>query len=193
MVESYEDHTDSEQRKVLIIVLVINLAFFLIEMTTGLISKSMGLIADSLDMLADSLVYAVSLFAVGGTIVRKKRAATVAGYLQLTLAGLGFFEVVRRFIFNQGLPDYSTMILVSAFALLANTVCLYLLHSVQNKEAHIKASMIFTSNDVIINLGVIMAGVLVNWFDSNRPDLIIGAIVFYIVIRGALRILKLGR
>lgn len=56
-----------------------------------------------------------------------------------------------------------------------------------------KASMIFTSNDVIINLGVITAGVLVNWLNSNKPDLIIGTIVFVLVIQGAVRILKIGQ
>jgi len=35
--------------------------------------------------------------------------------------------------------------------------------------------MIFTSNDVIINIGVITAGILVHMLDSNKPDLIIGA------------------
>ena len=56
-----------------------------------------------------------------------------------------------------------------------------------------KASMIFTSNDVIINLGVIVAGLLVYSLDSNKPDLIIGTIVFFLVVQGALRILKLGK
>ena len=41
-----------------------------------------------------------------------------------------------------------------------------------------QASMIFTSNDVIINSGVIVAGLLVNWLNSSYPDLIIGALVF---------------
>jgi Co/Zn/Cd efflux system component len=56
-----------------------------------------------------------------------------------------------------------------------------------------QASMIFTSNDIIINVGVITAGILVNALNSNLPDLLIGAIVFIIVIRGAVRILKLGK
>ena len=56
-----------------------------------------------------------------------------------------------------------------------------------------KASMIFTSNDVIINLGVLVAGVLVKWLSSNKPDLIIGIIVFAQVIQGAFRILKLSK
>ena len=151
-------------------------------MTTGLISQSMGLIADSLDMLADSFVYAINLFAVGGTLTRKKRIAKLAGYFQIVLAIIGFVEVLRRFFGADGLPDFSTMIFVSILALMANGICLYLLQkSKSKKEAHIKASMIFTSNDVIINLGVIVAGLLVHWLHSNKPDLIIGSIVFLLV------------
>jgi Co/Zn/Cd efflux system component len=185
---------NTNQKKLLWTVLGINFAFFVIEMTTGLISKSMGLVADSLDMLADSFVYGISLFAVGGTLTRKKRIAKLAGYFQITLAVIGFVEVLRRFFGAEKLPDFSTMIIVSIFALIANGICLYLLQKSKSKEeAHMKASMIFTSNDVIINLGVITAGLLVKWLDSNKPDLIIGTIVFGLVIQGAIRILKLGK
>ena len=185
---------NSNQKKLLWTVLAINFIFFLIEMTTGLISESMGLLADSLDMLADSFVYGISLFAVGGTLIRKKRIAKLAGYFQITLAIIGFIEVLRRFFGMEKLPDFSTMIIVSIFALIANGICLYLLQKSKSKqEAHMKASMIFTSNDVIINLGVISAGLLVNWLNSNKPDLIIGTIVFIVVIQGAFRILKLGK
>jgi Co/Zn/Cd efflux system component len=189
---SYEAETN--QTKILWTVLAINFAFFLIEMTTGWISKSMGLVADSLDMLADAFVYGISLFAVSGTILRKKRIARVAGYFQITLAAIGFVEVLRRFVGEEKLPDFSTMVIVSVFALIANGICLYLLQKSKGKEeAHMKASMIFTSNDVIINLGVIAAGFLVNWLNSNKPDLIVGTIVFILVIQGAMRILKLGK
>jgi len=74
------------------------------------------------------------------------------------LAVIGFLEVLRRFCGAENLPDFSTMIFVSVLALIANSICLYLLQQSKSKEeAHIKASMIFTSNDVIINLGVIAA------------------------------------
>lgn len=184
----------SNQRKLLWTVLAINFIFFLIEITTGIISKSMGLVADSLDMLADSFVYGISLLAVGGSLVRKKRIAKIAGYFQIILALIGFVEVLRRFFGGESLPDFSTMIVVSIFALIANGICLYLLQKSKSKdEAHMKASMIFTSNDVIINLGVIIAGILVHLLHSNKPDLIIGTIVFLLVIQGAMRILKLGK
>lgn len=184
---------DTKQRKILWAVLSINFIFFLIEISTGFISKSMGLVADSLDMLADSLVYGLSLLAVGGTLTLKKKIAKLAGYFQISLAVIGFFEVIRRFFWAEKFPDFSTMIIVSILALIANAICLYLLQKSKSKEAHIKASMIFTSNDVIINLGVILAGLLVNWLNSNKPDLIIGTIVFILVIQGAFRILKLGK
>ena len=154
----------------------------------------MGLVADSLDMLADSFVYGISLFAIGGTLIKKKRIAKIAGYFQILLATIGFLEVLRRFFGAEKLPDFSTMIIVSIFALIANGICLYILQKSKSKdEAHMKASMIFTSNDVIINTGVIIAGLLVYWLNSNKPDLIIGTIVFVLVIQGALRILNLSK
>jgi Co/Zn/Cd efflux system component len=181
------------QRRLLRVVLAINFAFFAIEMATGLVSRSMGLVADSLDMLADSFVYAIGLFAVGGTAARKRGVARLAGYFQLVLAVIGFVEVLRRFFGAEAMPDFWTMIVVSALALVANGTCLYLLQRSKSEEAHMRATMIFTSNDVIINLGVITAGILVSWLNSNKPDLIVGAIVFVVVIRGAIKILKLGR
>jgi Co/Zn/Cd efflux system component len=185
---------NNNQKKLLWAVLVINFAFFIIEMTTGLISKSMGLVADSLDMLADSFVYGISLLAVGGSVVRKKGIAKLSGYLQIILAIIGFVEVLRRVIGAEDVPDFKTMIVVSIFALMANGACLYLLQlSKSKKDAHMQASIIFTSNDVIINVGVIVAALFVNWTNTNLPDLIIGSIVFIIVLRGAYRILKLSK
>lgn len=192
-VFSDEIHSEeSNQRKVLWSVLIINFAFFLIEIISGLISNSMGLVADSLDMLADAFVYGISLYAVGGTMSRKKSIARLAGYFQLTLAAIGFIEVLRRFIGAEAFPDFKTMIIVSFFALIANSICLYLLQKSKSQEAHMRASMIFTSNDVIINLGVIIAGILVLLLNSGIPDLIVGSVVFVIVINGAIRILKLS-
>lgn len=182
-----------QERKLLWMVLVINFFFFGLEVVTGFISKSMGLVADSLDMLADSIVYALALFAVGGTMVLKKRIAKAAGYFQLLLAILGFAEAVRRFVGLEAIPEFKTMIVISVLALIGNTLSLYILQKSKSKEAHMQASMIFTSNDIIVNLGVIVAGGLVFWTQSRYPDLVIGSIVFLIVARGAFRILKLSR
>ena len=194
-VDNYEASTNNtdRERKLLWQVLAINFFFFALELTTGFISNSMGLIADSLDMLADSIVYGLALFAVGGTMTRKKNIAKSAGYFQLMLAVFGFIEVIRRFIGTEIVPAFQTMIIISVLALIGNGICLYLLQKSKSNEAHMQASMIFTSNDVIVNLGVIVAGGLVYLTNSKFPDLIVGIIVFFIVGQGAFKILKLSK
>ncbi len=193
-VESQQNNfvKNAQQSQLLWIVLAINFLFFIIEITSGLVSQSMGLVADSLDMLADSFVYGISLLAVGKTLIQKKKIAKLAGYFQIILAIIGLVEVLRRFLGAEEIPHFSTMITVSFGALIANGFCLYLLQKSQSKEeAHMKASLIFTSNDIIINLGVILAGGFVYLLQSPLPDLFIGIIVFVLVLQGAVRILRI--
>ena len=181
-----------QERKILSYVLGINFFFFGLEILTGFLANSMGLVADSLDMLADSIVYGLALFAVTGTLNLKNNIAKASGWFQLFLAILGFAEVIRRFIVPEPVPAFQTMIIISLLALMGNAACLYLLQKSRSKEAHMQASMIFTSNDVIVNIGVIVAGVVVYLTNSKYPDLIISFIVFALVARGAFRIMRLA-
>lgn len=192
--ENYINTDNSNQEKKLLWqVLIINAFFFALEIASGIISHSMGLVADSLDMLADSIVYGLALWAVSSSVSSKKYVAKLAGYFQLMLAGAGLIETLRRCAGFELIPAFQTMISVSVLALIGNSLCLYLLQKSKNKEAHIQASMIFTSNDVLVNIGVILAGTLVYITNSTLPDLIIGLIVFVIVAKGAFNILKLSR
>lgn len=183
----------SQQRVLLWWVLIINAVFFLLEMGFGLVSNSMGLLADSLDMLADSIVYGLSLMAIGTAMTTKKKVARLSGIFQMLLALLGFSEIIRRFFFIDLFPDSRSMIIVSVLALAANIVCLALIQKARSEEAHMKASAIFTSNDIIVNSGVIAAGILVYTLGSKWPDLFVGAIVFGFVMRGAIRIFNLSK
>ncbi|MCK7552911.1 cation transporter [Marinobacter goseongensis] len=181
---------ESEESGTLWILLAINALMFLVEMTMGLIAQSAGLIADSLDMLADAAVYGLALYAVGHGIKMQVRAAHVAGILQLILAAGVLVEVGRRFLFGSD-PQSSMMMAVASVALIANISCLLLIAKHRDGGAHMKASWIFSANDVVINLGVILAALLVAWTGSNYPDLVIGGIVGGIVLIGAKRILAL--
>ncbi|HAJ34567.1 MAG TPA: cation transporter [Chloroflexi bacterium] len=184
---------DDRQRKSLIIVLLINATLFAVELATGIVANSMGLVADSLDMLADTLVYGMSLFAVGKALQHKKRVAQISGYFQLGLALFGLVEVVRRFLGAGDEPNFALMIGISLLALTGNVASLLVLQRAANHEVHMKASWIFTTNDVLVNIGVILAGVLVFMTGSKIPDLLVGAVVFCLVAYGAFRILKLSR
>ena len=181
---------DSAESGVLKLLLCINGMMFVLEMSIGWFAQSTGLIADSLDMLADAMVYGVALYAVGKSIGVKLKAAHLSGWLQLLLALGALAEVFRRFIFGSD-PISIWMMGIGTLALVANVVCLRLIYSQKNSGVHMQASWIFSANDVIANLGVILAGILVALSGSRYPDLIIGVTIGVIVLNGARRILNL--
>ncbi|MDR0510237.1 MAG: cation transporter [Rikenellaceae bacterium] len=181
------------QRRVLWIVLAVNFGGFLMEMTAGLLAGSMSLWADSLDMFSDAAIYGMSLWAVGAAVTRQKRVALLSGVSQVVLAVAGLAEVLRRVFGGEQAPEFCTMIIVSIIALIANAFTLRLLHRARSGEAHIRASIICTSNDVIANAGVIVAGLAVWLLESKIPDLVVGVVIFILVIRGALRTLRLAK
>ena len=178
-----------EQSRTLIILLAINGVMFVAEMVAGIIGDSTALIADSLDMLADATVYAIGLYAVGRSLLVKAKAAHISGIFQVLL-GLGvLFDIVRRFIVGSE-PESMMMMAVGAVALVANSICLVLIYKHRQGEVHMRASWIFSKNDVIANLGVICSGALVAWLDSPWPDLVIGLVIVMLVVRGGVYIIK---
>jgi Co/Zn/Cd efflux system component len=182
--------SDAAEAGTLRVLLAINAVMFAVEAVAGWLADSSGLIADSLDMLADALVYGLSLYAVGRATRTKVRAAHVSGVLQGALAVGVLVDVVRRLVAGSA-PAPPGMIAVSLLALAANVACLLLIAKHREGGAHMKASWIFSTNDVLANLGVILAGALVAWTGSRLPDLAIGAVVGVVVFIGALRILRL--
>jgi Co/Zn/Cd efflux system component len=186
------DEADRLERKTLLALLAINGFMFAAELLLGWLAQSTGLIADSLDMLADATVYGLSLYAVGKGVSRQARAARISGFLQIFL-GLGvLFDVIRRLWLGSE-PQGALIIAVGAVALLANVACLALISKHRAGGVHMRASWIFSTNDVIANLGVIVSGGLVAVFGSRYPDLVVGTAIALIVVRGGMRILQEAR
>lgn len=183
---------NATERKALIAVLAINAVMFVVEFTAGLLANSTGLFADSLDMLADASVYAISLYALGRSAQLRGRIALTSGVV-LLLLGIGVLvEVTRRFI-DGSEPLSLVMMSVGAVSLAANVLCLFLLAKHRQGSVNLRASWIFSTNDVIANSGVIASGVLV-WLTASRwPDLVIGLIIAVVVIRGGVKIIQEAR
>jgi Co/Zn/Cd efflux system component len=180
------------QRRTLWVVLLINAAMFVVELVFGLRAGSTGLIADSLDMLADAGVYGLSLAAVGRGIGKQRQAAVLSGRLQIVLAIWVLLDVLRRIAFGTE-PISALMVGIGALALLANLLCLVLVRRHREGGMHMRASLIFSTNDTLANLGVIAAGLLVAWSGSRIPDLLIGFAISLLVLQGGRRILREAR
>jgi Co/Zn/Cd efflux system component len=179
----------AEERRVLWIVLVLNAAMFVIEGIAGWLAQSTGLLADALDMFADAAVYGIALWAVGRHAAHKTSAARLSGWLQLVL-GIGVLaDVLRRAVFGST-PEPQVIGVVGLMALGVNVAALLLLQRHRAGEIHMRASWIFTKNDVIANLAVLAAGGLVAVTASRLPDLAVGLGIAALVAWGGLVILR---
>lgn len=180
---------NQRESRILIILLVINAFMFFTEITLGILSESTALIADSLDMLADATVYGIALYAVGRHALIKIKAAHLSGIFQIILGASVSLDVMRRLVWGSE-PESFLMVAVGIMALIANIICLLLISKHKEGEVHMRASWIFSKNDVIANFGIIIGGGLVYLLDSRYPDLIIGMAISIIVIRGGMQIIK---
>lgn len=101
------------------------------------------------------------------------------------MLGLGVaFEALWKTVAG-GLPDAATMGLFSVIALLANTLCFVLPTRFRDGDINLRATWICSRNDMIGNLGVLLAAGLVLWLGSPVPDIVIGLLIAGVVIRSA--------
>ena len=181
-----------EQQGILIRLMIVNGFMFVFEIGLGWYAQSTGLIADSIDMLADAIVYAIGLYAIGKSLQHKANAALISGYFQGLLGLMILVDIIRRVIVGSE-PVSILMMTVGIIALIANIYCLRLIDKHKDGEVHMRASWIFSKNDVIANTGVILGGVLVWFFDSRWPDLIIGILISLVILNGAKHIVMDAR
>ena len=186
------DISTDEQGRVLRIALGLNATMALIGGVAGWIAYSTGLLADALDMLSDATAYTIALMAIGRSALFKIRAATLSGVV-LLLLGVGvLIEVARRLVYGAE-PLSEWMIGTACLSLMVNLAVLRMLAPLRSAEVHLRATWLFTRADVVANLGVILAGILVLWLAVPHPDFIIGALIGIYVIREAIEILSDAR
>lgn len=180
-------HTDV--RRVLQIVLVINLVMFVAEFTAGVFARSTALMADSVDMLGDALVYILSLYALERSLRWRAGAALFKGGI---IAAFGIWVAVEVALKLAAgvVPAAGTMGIFGFIALAANLTCLALLYRHRNRDVNLSSTFECSRNDVIANTGVIVAAAGVYLFDSGWPDIIVGSAIAILFFRSAIRVLR---
>ena len=178
----------ADQRRVLVIVLVINAVMFFVEFGAGLVAGSTALMADATDMFGDALVYGISLYALARSHRWKAGAAMFKGAFILVLGvGIAINVVVK---IRSGVPPSSDLMLAfGALALIANLICLRLLWRFRSLDVNMSSTFECSRNDVISNVGVLVAAGAVALFASPWPDILIGSAMAALFLRSSLRVL----
>ena len=178
-----------DQSRVLWIALGINASMFGLEFFLGLLTGSTSLLADSLDMLGDALVYGFTLCVVGLSARWQASAALLKGIVMGAFGIIVLGQAGHHFV-STGVPDVRIMGLIGILALLGNGTCLFLLTKRRNDDLNMRSTWLCSRNDIIANIGILIAagGVLAS--GSKWPDIAIGLLITTIYMKSAVYVIR---
>lgn len=183
---------DPAYRRALWIVVLLNLGFGACEIIGGFIADSQALKADSLDFLGDGTITLAGLIALGWTVAARARTAYVQG-LFLLILGLGVIGVALWRALTAAVPEADLMGAIGIVALLVNITAALVLSRFREGDANVRAIWLFSRNDALANVAVIVAAALVAWTGQAWPDLAVATVIAVLFLHSAYEILRGAR
>lgn len=183
------DGVSNDYKRRLWIVIALNAAMFLVEMTAGHLAKSQALQADALDFAADALTYGISLAVIGASLRARTNAALFKG-ISLLLMGLWVFGSTVYRVFYGGVPTAEIMGGIGFLALLTNLASVLLLIRYKDGDANVRSVWLCSRNDAIGNLAVMFAALGVWGTATGWPDLIVATIMAGLFLSSAFQIVR---
>ena len=178
-----------DKRNILVWVLIINGAMFFIEGIYGWFAQSSALMADALDMLGDAAIFGFSLYVIRLGSIWQSRAGYIKGIIMALLSISVLVGALYR-TFNPVVPEATTMGIIGFLALGANLVCAIMLLGFRDSDINMRSAWLCSRNDVLANVGVLLAAGGVAWTQSSWPDLIVGVSISALILKSAIEVLK---
>jgi len=183
------DGVSAEYKRILWIVIAINVVMFVVETGASIASQSMALRADALDFLGDSLTYSITLLAIGHSLRWRASAALFKG---VTLALMGLWvlgsTLYRTLVLE--IPNEMIMGSVAMMAFTANLISALLLLKYRNGDSNVRSVWLCSRNDAIGNLAALLAAGAVFATQSPWPDLIVAFAMALLFLHSASLILR---
>lgn len=180
---------EARQRRVLNIVLAINVATFLMMVGASLYTRSSSLLSGTLDNLGDALTYGLSLAVIGANAQAKARVALVKAALIFAAAIAVAVQISWR-LSNPGVPLFEGMGIAALLNLGANLVCLRLLTPYRHGDVNMASAWECSRNDLFEGLAVIAAALGVWVFKTGWPDLAVAVVLLLLFLRSAWRVFR---
>jgi cation diffusion facilitator family transporter len=174
------------------LVVALNLGFGVIEVVGGLVAGSQALLADSLDFLGDGTITLLGLLALGWAATARAKIAYAQGLFLLTL-GIGVIGVAIWRAMTATAPEAELMGGIGLAALAVNVTAALILSRYREGDANVRAVWLFSRNDALANVAVIVAAGLVAWTDRAWPDLAVAAVIAALFLHSAFEILRSAR
>jgi cobalt-zinc-cadmium efflux system protein len=191
---NHPDRAEADLTRPLLLAIAVTATFTVIEFVGGLVSDSLALISDASHMLTDTLALLLTLGAVRLALLPAtdsrtfgyKRAEILAalanGTTLVVITLLIFYEAARRIVSPENI-DSGLMLIIGLAGLGANAVGAYILHDRASSSLNIKGAFIHLLGDFLSSIGVVVAALLIMFFDLRLADpvlsILIGVIILY--------------
>lgn len=182
---------EARQRRVLMIVLAINIATFFMMLAAAIYSGSSSLLSGSLDNLGDALTYLLSLAVIGASLKAKAKVALVKGLLILGAAVAVAVQIGWR-LAHPGVPIFEAIGLAAIVNLGFNGICLWLLMPYRGGDVNMASAWECSRNDVFEGFAVLLAAAGVWGFEAGWPDLVIAVALLALFLGSAWRVFRAG-
>jgi Co/Zn/Cd efflux system component/copper chaperone CopZ len=169
-------HAAPGYRRALWIVVLLNVGMGIAEIAAGLAAGSQALKADALDFLGDGSITFLGLLAIGWSLGWRARAALLQG-LFLGALGIGVLATTGYRVLVLHQPEADIMGIFGVMALIVNVAAAAVLMPHRSGDANVRAVWLFSRNDAIGNLAVVVAAGLVAWTRTPWPDLAVAAVI----------------
>ena len=178
----------ARQRRVLLIVMLINIGSCAMMFAAAYLSQSSALLSGTLDNLGDALTYLLSLLVIGASFRAKAKVALFKGLLILTAALAVAAQIAWR-VRNPTVPLFETMGVAALLNLGLNGVCLWLLTPLRHSDINLASAWECSRNDMFEGLAVLAAALGVWLFKGGWPDLVVASLLLVLFLRSAWRVL----
>ena len=182
---------EAGQRRVLMIVLAINIASFVMMITAAIYSGSSSLLSGSLDNLGDALTYLLSLAVIGASLRAKARVALFKGLLILGAAVAVAIQIGWR-LAHPEVPIFEAIGIAAVINLAFNALCLWLLTPYRFGDVNMSSAWECSRNDLYEGVAVLLAAAGVWLFDAGWPDLVIAGGLLLMFLRSSARVLRMA-
>lgn len=185
-------HITPTYRRALLIVVLLNIGYGLVEMVGGFFADSQALKADALDFLGDGSITFLGLIAIGWGLKLRARSALIQG---IFLGSMGIGVLVYTIYRTQVLqtPEVGLMGSLGVIALLINVIAVIILLPHRKGDASVRAVWLFSRNDALGNILVVVAAGFVFWTNTSWPDLIAAGIIASLFLQSSWSIIRDAR
>lgn len=182
----------SSYKRALWIVILLNLGFGIAEMIGGFAAGSQALKADALDFLGDGSITLMGLLAIGWSLKWRARSALFQGIF-LGVMGIGVLATTAFRVLVLNTPEVELMGILGLIALTINIISAVILLPHRKGDANVRAVWLFSRNDALGNLAVVIAAGLVFWTGTAWPDLVAATIIAVLFLQSSWSIIKDAR